>query len=47
MVRELILTTTILPGGKIEISSPELVSGQTATIVVRVEESPVEKNDDH
>ena len=39
MAIELRMKTRVLPGGKIEISAPELIAGQEATIVVTVEES--------
>ena len=34
MQRVLRLTTTVLPGGKVEIVSPELEAGQTVDVVV-------------
>ncbi len=37
MTTELTLTTTVLPGGKIEIRSPELVPGERVTVIVKVE----------
>jgi hypothetical protein len=38
MAIELRIKTKVLPGGKIEISVPELIAGQEATIVVTVED---------
>jgi hypothetical protein len=36
--------TVVLPGGKIEISNPELIPGKRATVVVMVEDNePVEQ----
>lgn len=35
---EVRVKTKVLPGGKIEISAPELIAGQEATIVVTVED---------
>ncbi len=44
MATEVRLKTIVLPGGKIEISAPELIAGQHATVVVRVEDNePVEQ----
>jgi hypothetical protein len=43
MTIEIAIKTTVLPGGKIEISTPQLVAGQQATVIVRVEEEPIEK----
>ncbi|HCI78501.1 MAG TPA: hypothetical protein DHW02_02285 [Ktedonobacter sp.] len=46
MTIEVYIKTVVLPGGKIEVSDPALVSvvGQEATIVVTVEEQkPVEQ----
>lgn len=37
MATEVRIQTTILPGGRIEISRPELIPGQQATVVVTVE----------
>jgi hypothetical protein len=37
MTTEFTLTTTVLPGGKIEIRSPELVPGERVTVIVKVE----------
>lgn len=37
------IETTILPGGRIDISSPELVSGQKARVFVIIEEAHTEK----
>lgn len=42
MVTELTLTTTVLPGGKLEISAPELRPGQPVTVIVRVEDEQIE-----
>ncbi|HEU0001453.1 MAG TPA: hypothetical protein VFQ36_11165 [Ktedonobacteraceae bacterium] len=39
MAIEVRVKTRILPGGKIEISAPELIAGQEATIVVTVEDN--------
>ena len=36
---EVRVETIVLPGGKIEISTPELIAGQHATVVVRVEDN--------
>jgi hypothetical protein len=42
------MKTRVLPGGKIEISAPELIAGQEATIVVTVEDNkPDEQHQDH
>src|SRR5215469_558595 len=38
MAIEVRMKTRVLPGGKIEISAPELIPGQEATIVVTVED---------
>jgi len=38
MATELRVKTVVLPGGKIEISTPELKPGQLATVVVTVED---------
>jgi len=38
MATELRVKTVVLPGGKIEISTPELKPGQHATVVVTVED---------
>ena len=44
MAIEVRVKTVVLPGGKIEISNPELVAGQEATVVVTVEEQkPIEQ----
>ena len=37
------IETTVLPGGRIEISSPELIAGQKAKVTVAVESEPVKK----
>ena len=39
MAIEVRVKTKILPGGKIEISAPELIAGQEATIIVTVEDN--------
>lgn len=39
MAIEIRVETIVLPGGKIEISTPELTAGQHATVVVRVEDN--------
>ena len=38
MTTEIRVKTTVLPGGKIEISTPELIPGQHATAVVTIED---------
>ncbi len=38
MAIEVRVETIVLPGGKIEISTPELIAGQYATVVVMVED---------
>ncbi len=38
MATEVRVKTVVLPGGKIEISTPELIPGQQATVVVTVED---------
>jgi hypothetical protein len=43
MTIEIAIKTTVLPGGKIEISLPELIAGQEATVVVKVADEAVEK----
>jgi len=43
MLTAIQIKTTILPGGRIEISAPELVPGQQAQVFVIVEEARVEK----
>ena len=44
MATEVRVKTTVLPGGKIEISAPELIPGQRATVVVTIEENePMEQ----
>ena len=43
IVTELILTTTVLPDGKIEISAPELIPGQYVTVIVKISELQLEK----
>ena len=39
MATEVRVKTVVLPGGKIEISTPELISGQRATVVVTIEDN--------
>lgn len=39
MAIELRMKTKVLPGGKIEISVPELLAGQEVTIVVTIEDN--------
>jgi len=39
MAIELRVETVVLPGGKIEISTPELIAGKRATVVVTIEDS--------
>ncbi len=39
MATEIRVKTTVLPGGRIEISTPELIPGQQATVVVTVEDN--------
>jgi hypothetical protein len=39
MAIEVRVKTTVLPGGRIEISTPELIPGQEATVVVTIEDS--------
>jgi hypothetical protein len=43
MTIEIAIKTTVLPGGKIEISAPQLVAGQQATVIVKVENEQPEK----
>lgn len=43
MTIEIAIRTTILPGGKIEISAPQRVAGQQATVIVKVEDEQPEK----
>ena len=38
MAIEVRVKTIVLPGGKIEISTPELIAGQHATVVVTIED---------
>ncbi len=38
MAIEVRVKTVVLPGGRIEISTPELIPGQQATVVVTVED---------
>lgn len=37
------IETTVLPGGRIEISSPELIAGQKAKVTVVVEDQTTQK----
>jgi hypothetical protein len=39
MATEVRVKTIVLPGGKIEISTPELIPGQHATVVVTIEDN--------
>jgi hypothetical protein len=39
MAIEVRVKTVVLPGGKIEISRPELIAGQHATVVVMIEDT--------
>ena len=39
MTTEIRVKTTVLPGGRIEISMPELIPGQHATVVVTIEDN--------
>ena len=39
MPTEIRVKTTVLPGGRIEISRPELIPGQHATVVVTIEDN--------
>ena len=39
MTTEIRVKTTVLPGGRIEISTPELIPGQHATVVVTIEDN--------
>lgn len=41
MATEVRVKTVVLPGGKIEISTPQLIPGQSATVVVTVEDNEV------
>ena len=43
MTIEIAIKTTVLPGGKIEISAPQLVAGQQAIVLVKVEDEQPEK----
>jgi len=38
MTTEISIKTIILPGGKIEVSLPNLIAGQQATVIVKVED---------
>lgn len=44
MATEVRVKTVVLPGGKIEISTPELKPGQRATVVVTVEDDEQTKS---
>ena len=37
------IETIVLPGGRIEISSPELIPGQKVTVWIALEPAPAEK----
>jgi hypothetical protein len=39
MSTEVRVKTVVLPGGKIEISTPELIQGRHATVVVTIEDN--------
>jgi hypothetical protein len=39
MATEVCVKTIVLPGGKIEISTPELIPGKHATVVVTIEDN--------
>ena len=39
MATEVRVKTFVLPGGKIEISTPELIPGRRATVVVTIEDN--------
>ena len=43
MTIEIAIKTTVLPGGRIEIIAPQLIAGQQATVVVKVESGQPEK----
>ncbi len=43
MTIEIAIKTTVLPRGKIEIIAPELVAGQHATVIIKVESEQPEK----
>lgn len=44
MAIEVRVKTIVLPGGKIEISTPELIPGRRATVVVTIEDNePIEQ----
>jgi hypothetical protein len=40
MTIEVRVNTVVLPGGKIEISRPEFIPGQQATVIVLIEDQP-------
>jgi hypothetical protein len=45
MSTEVRVKTVILPGGKIEISTPELIPGRRTTVVVTIEDNePIEQS---
>ena len=39
MATEVRIKTVVLPGGKIEISTPELIPGRRATVVITIEDN--------
>lgn len=43
MPTELRVETVVLPGGKIEISTPELIEGKRATVVVTIEDTEADE----
>jgi len=43
MAIEIAIKTTVLPGGKIEVSVPELIAGQQATVIVKIDSAQSEK----
>ena len=44
MATEVRVKTVVLPGGRIEISTPELIPGRRATVVVTIEDNePIEQ----
>ncbi len=44
MALDLRLKAQVLPGGRIEIQSPDLTEGQTVDVVVRSAEEPLNRN---
>jgi hypothetical protein len=40
---EILIETTVLPDGKIELSSPEFIPGRRVTVVVKIDEEQSEK----